>query len=143
MANVGTGTGKRGRKSEEDILNDVAAALKMLEEFEWLEESPLGRMAAVQRLAQGHYRRGIFPTASALRYLLLQAAENVVADLGAMGVYQREVRFIQAYTKGCSVADISRNLGLSREHVARTIQPRAVGLVARAFMALINSGEHS
>jgi hypothetical protein len=43
-------------------------------------------------------------------------------------------KVIQDFVQGHSVTQISRDLGLSREHVARSIQPRALGLVAFAFL---------
>ena len=39
-----------------------------------------------------------------------------------------------------SVAEISRSLGLCREHVTRSIQPKAMGLVARVFLPRANDG---
>jgi hypothetical protein len=129
---------KRGRKSEEEVLQQVASAVKNLQELEFLEDSPLVRLPAVRRLAETTYLRTMFPAAFALRLILLESVNQMVDDLGEMPNYQRELGFLQGFIRGKSVAEISRGLGLSREHVARTIQPRALNLVARVFLARAN-----
>lgn len=129
---------KRGRKSGEEVLQQVAAAMKNIQELELLEESPLTRMPAVRRLAETKYQRSMFPVAFALRLILLESVNQMLEDLEDMPNYHRELKFLQGYIQGNSVADISRGLGLSREHVARTVQPRALNLVARVFLPRAN-----
>ena len=131
---------KRGRKSGEELTHQVALALKHVQELEWLEESPLARLPAVQELAQGKYREGAVPVGTALRVLLMESAKIVVRDLSEMPGYQREIEFLNAYLSCQTIVEISRSLGLCREHVARSIQPRAIGLVARVFLARANDG---
>ena len=129
---------KRGRKSGEELTYQVALALKHVQVLEYLEESPLARLPAVRELAAGRYREAAVPTGFALRVLLLDSAKVVVQDLGQLPGYEREIRFLKGYLNGSSVAKISRGLGLSREHVARTIQRRAIGLVSTVFLARAN-----
>lgn len=125
---------KRGRKSSQEVRRQVILALKNLQELGLLEESPLVRLPGVRRLAEREYHSAIFPSAFALRSLLMDTANAVTGDLAKIPNYHREVTFIQAFVQGDSVADISRRLSLSREHVARTVQPRALNLVARVFL---------
>ncbi len=125
---------KRGRKSVEEIVRQVAHALKHMQELELLEESPLGKLGLVRELAVSEYRRTIFPVGFALRWLLSDAVDAVLHDLEQMPNYDRERKFLQGIVQGESVSQISRILGLSREHATRTIQPRALSLVARAFV---------
>jgi hypothetical protein len=131
---------KRGRKSGEELTRQVGLALKHLQELEWLEESPLARLPEVLNLAEGTYRDSALPAGFALSSLLIYAAKIVLRDLGDLPGYQREIMFLKAYLKCQSVVEISRSLGLCREHVARSIQPRAIGLVARVFFAKANDG---
>ena len=119
---------KRGRKSGQEVIRNVGSALKNLREVEFLEQSSLGRLPAVRQLAETKYRQASFATVSALRRLLLQAVRAVKQELGEMPRYKREIEFLEKYIAGDSVAEISRGLGLSREHVSRTVQPRALGL---------------
>ena len=132
---------KRGRKSGQEVIRNVGSALKNLQEVEFLEQSSLGRLPAVRQLAETKYRQASFATALALRQLLLQAVRAVMQELGEIPRYQREIEFLQRYIAGDSVAEISRGLGLCREHVSRTIRPRALGLVAKVFLAKASRSE--
>jgi hypothetical protein len=129
---------KRGRKSGDEVLQQVALALKNIQELEYLEESPLVRLPRVRRLSETKYRKAIFPVAFALRLILLESVNQMVDDLGEMPNYQRELGFLQGFIRGMSVAEISRGLGLSREHVTRDIKPKAFRLAARVFLARAN-----
>lgn len=126
---------KRGRKSGVEIRHQVALALKHVQDLEYLDDSPLARLPAVRELAEGRFQEAALPTGFALRVLLIDSAKVVSRDFGDMSRYQREIKFLKAYVNGRSVAEISRDLGLSREHVTRTIQPRVIGLVSRVFLA--------
>ena len=131
---------KRGRKSGEELTQRVALALKHVQELEYLDESTLASLPAVQRLAKEQYRDGVVPTGFALRVLLMESANIVIRDLKKLPGYQREIKFLKAYLDCQSVAEISRSLGLCREHVARSIQPRAINMVARVFLARASDG---
>lgn len=126
---------RRGRKSTNELLQEVVSAVKNLQQLDELEESPLGRLAAVRNQAEGAYRQASFPTALAIRSLVYEAADSLGHDLQDIPRYAREMRFLRAYLDGDNVTNISRTLQLTREHVARTVQPRALDLLARAFMA--------
>lgn len=125
---------KRGRRSGEEIVRQVADALKHMQELERLEESPLGKLGPVRELADKEHRHTIFPVGFALRSLLSHAVDAVLQDLEQIPNYARERRFLEGIIQGESVSEISRSIGLSREHVSRTIQPKALALVARAFI---------
>jgi hypothetical protein len=109
--------------------------VKYIQQLEVLEESPLVRLPAVRRLAETKYRRAMFPAAFALRLILQESVNQMEEDLKDTPNYQRELKFLKEFIRGSSVAEISRGLGLSREHVARTVQPRALNLVAKVFLA--------
>ena len=134
---------KRGRKSGQEIQEQVILALKNLQELGLLEESPLGRLPAVRQLAETEYKLSIFPTGFALRSSLLEAVNVVMKQFGEIPGYQREVRFIERFAEGASVTEISRELDLSREHVARTVQPKALRLVTKTFLNRTNNIVHS
>jgi hypothetical protein len=129
---------KRGRKSGEELTRQVGLALKHVQELEWLEVSPLARLPAVQNLAEEKYRESAMPAGFALRSMLVDAAKIVLRDFGELPGYQRETKFLKDYLNCRSVVEISRSLGLCREHVSRSIQPRATGLVSRVFLAKAN-----
>ena len=125
---------KRGRKTGEEVLRQVAFALKNVDKVDRLEDSPLARLSAVRQLAAQKYPESLYPAGFAVRRMLSEAVRAVINDLDALAAYNRELQFLCGYVQGQSVAAISRRLGLSREHVARTVQPRAFSLVTRAFL---------
>ena len=59
-------------------------------------------------------------------------------ELGYLRPGEREVRFLRMCDRGINITQISRALGLSREHVSRTVRPRVLALVARRFLAWAN-----
>jgi DNA-binding NarL/FixJ family response regulator len=131
---------KRGRKSSDEISHQVVEALKNLQELERLENSPLVQLRAVRQLAETNFRSSLFPGAFALRSMLLETTNALIDDLAEIPGYQRELRFLQLVIQGQTVTEISRGLGLSREHVARTVQPRAMRLMAKMFVSRANAG---
>ena len=132
---------KRGRKSGDEIARQVAHALKHMQELERLEESPLGKLGLVHDMAGKEFRHTMFPVGFALRRLLSDTVDAVLHDLEQIQNYDRERRFLQGVIKGESVSDISRSIGLSREHVTRTIQPRAISFVSRVFLNRVTRPE--
>ena len=125
---------KRGRKSSEETIQLVAMALKDFQELERLEATPLGRLSAMQRSAEGQYRDAMFPTATAVRAHMMRALETLVSSVEGVSTYQRELEVLDGLIGGKTVAEISRGMNLSREHVARTIQPRAIRLLTKVLI---------
>ena len=128
-------TKKRGRKSADEISMHLPWILRNLDELELLEECPISTLASVRRLAETSYADSMFPLAMAIRMLILESIEATSTDLGHLSAYRRECQFLKSIAKGNTVAEFSRSLGLSREHVARTVQHKAMKLLNRAFLA--------
>ena len=91
-------------------------------------------MSAIQRLAEGKYQDAMFPTANAVRAHLMRALETLARNIEGVSTYQRELELLYGLFEGKSVAEISRRMNLSREHVARTIQPRAIRLLTKVLI---------
>lgn len=125
---------KRGRKSTEETILLVAVALKEFQELERLEATPLGRMSAIQRSAEVQYRDAMFPIAIAVRTHLMRALSTLARNVAGVSTYQRELELLNGLFEGKTVAEISRRMNLSREHVARTIQPRAIRLLTKVLI---------
>ena len=134
---------KRGRKSGEEILEQVTLALRHVGDLEYLEASSLGRLPGVDLLIEERYQRALYPVGFSIRALLLGAVKAVCREFEEIPRYQREVTFLRLYARSVSVVEISQTLGLSREHVSRAIGPRAVGMVAKRFLDWANSDEIS
>lgn len=125
---------KRGRKTTEETIRLVAVALKQFQELERLDATPLGRMSAIQRSAEVQYRDAMFPIATAVRAHLMRSLETLARNIEGVSTYQRELELLYGLFEGESVAEISRRMNLSREHVARTIQPRAIRLLTKVLI---------
>ena len=126
---------KRGKKSNEEIGSFVASALKCFQELETLEDLPIGQLSAIQTLARTEFRVAMFSTAFAIRNELERALMSLKRNLGGISGYERELKLLEALMNGDSVSSISKEMGLSREHVARHIQPRAIKILTRAFLS--------
>ena len=126
---------KRGRKSADEISGYMPWTLRNLDELELLEKCPIATLTSVRKLAETSYAGCLFPLSMAIRKLILEAIDAVCRDLGNLPAYRRECQLLSCVARGGSVAEFSRGLGLSREHVARTVQPRAMKLLNRAYFA--------
>ena len=127
-------TGKGGRSSGSERPQLISLAIRHIQELEYLEESPLARLPAVHDLAYGMLKDAVIPLGLALQQFLLDSVSVVIRDFGKQAGYHRVIQFLRALVDGQPVTEISRELGLSREHVARTVQPQAVALVGRVFL---------
>ncbi len=125
---------KRGRKTTEETNQLVATAIKEFQELERLEATPLGRMSAIHRSAEGQYLDAMFPTATAVRAHLMRALKTLARNFDGISTYQRELELLNGLFEGKTVAEISRGMNLSREHVARTVQPRAIRLLTKVLI---------
>ena len=131
-------TRKRGRKSKEDIAEQMGLALRHIEDLEYLELSNFKALRGVQYLAKSKYQSTLFPVGFAVRALLEVSVHAVCHEFDQIPGYEREVRFLRMCDRGINVTHISRTLGLSREYVSRTVRPRVLALVARRFLAWAN-----
>ncbi len=125
---------KRGRKTTEETIRLVAVALKEFQEPERLEATPLGRMSVIQRSADTRFQHAIFPIATAVRAHLMKAFNTLANNVEGISTYQRELELLNGLFEGQTVAEISRRMNLSREHVSRTIQPRAIRLLTKVLI---------
>jgi len=109
-------------------------ALRHLDDRSALNQSPLARLAYIQRLAETRYRGTILARGSALKEVLLGCVDRVLALTGEEQGLQTTCEFLRLVKEGLSLTAISERLGLSREHVSRVYRRRAVELVAQEFL---------
>src|SRR5262245_44165402 len=85
-------------------------------------------------------QRQIFPLGVSLRMLLDRAVADVLTLAGTMSTsqqYHRMAIFLQLwYTEERTLTQVAKTLDLERTHVAKTIQPPALQLVASRFLVL-------
>lgn len=129
--------GPRGRPSQDDYARRVCEVMRH-DAFRLEECSALAQLPGVQALAS-RLRQSVLPTGTAIRSLLDRAAHEVetLARSQPEITAQRIATFLHIwYREGGTVVDVGYALGLSRSHVAHSVQKRACELVARRLLEL-------
>ena len=127
---------KPGPPNFEELVLRVDDALRHLEDRIELNRNPLTRLARVVTLAKRRYSGCVHPRAVALREIVRQAVDEVVAELEGEAGLEQVRKFLVLYASGSTVKGASRKLGLSREYCSRTIKKKALLLVAEKFAHL-------
>lgn len=119
----------------------VGQALRNLGDRSALNRSPLVRLAYVEKLAAERYNGRLLPRGLALHDLLLTCVKKVSVELADEPGLTRACKYLQLLIQGLSCQEISRQLGLSREHVSRVCRRKALELVTEEFLSTVrNSG---
>ena len=104
-----------------------------LHDLDWLQECDLRKLPGVQdRVRSTH----IMPQAQALRSVLTEAARHVVRDLDSVPGKSRVTAFLEKYLEGRGVAEIAKELGVSREYCSRKYRKEALALASDQFLRL-------
>jgi len=115
-------------------LSRVSYALRKLDDVSVLARSPLSRLSQVEKVARDRYDGRVLRRGFALRELLIACVEKVTSDLGGEPALSRDCQYLVLLKEGLSCRQISRQLGLSREHVSRVYRRRALELVTEEFL---------
>lgn len=127
---------KPGPPSLDDLMGRLDHALKHVDNRIELNRNPLTRLSTIARLAESRYEGRLHPRALALREIVGEAVRWVLAELDGESSLRYVHQFLTMYSSGSSVAEASRQLGLSREHCSRSIKREALRLVAQRFAEL-------
>ncbi|UCG82571.1 MAG: hypothetical protein JSW38_10295 [Dehalococcoidia bacterium] len=119
----------------------IAYALKHLGDRSILNCSPLARLAYIDRLAREQYKGHLLPRGLALHDALISCVETVLREVGNERGLVRACAYLKLLVEGRSCAEISKQIGLSREHVSRIYRKKAVELVTEEFLYTIKNGE--
>lgn len=128
--------GKRRQREAGAWEARVEYATKHLHNPIALNGSPLTRLKAVERHASSYYKQRVCASAFALRDLLKSSIDCVVEETAGEKGLLTVHRFLVLFREGHTVSEISRRLGLSREHVSRVYRKTAFRLVTVKFLAL-------
>ena len=116
-------------------MKHVEEAYSHLHDLDWLQECQLANLPEVRdRIDPGR----TIPEAQALRGLMLEAARQVIDDMGAVPDKSGVTAFLERYLVGKSVTEIAQELGVSREWVSRAYRKEALGLCGRQFVRLVS-----
>ena len=112
-------------------------ALRHLDDRSILNQSPLARLTYIQRLAQKEFKGNALVRGLALKYVLTNCIDRIIAELGTEAGLIKECEFLKMVKQGHNLSVIGKLLGLSREHITRTYKKKAVELVTQEFLYLI------
>lgn len=101
-----------------------------------LNTSPLSRTQYVQRLASEKNSDKLMPRGLALRQVITECVARICAELGDEPGLAKPCRYLDLRAKGLKCTEVAAQLGLAREHVSRTIRPRALGLLLEEFLSV-------
>jgi hypothetical protein len=121
----------------------VEHALKNLGDRSVLNRSPLARLAYVDRLAAEQYKGHLLPRGLALHDVLLACVQRICRELGEEPGLARTCRYLELLAEGLGSREISRQLGLSREHISRVYRRKALELVTDEFRSVVTNGDRA
>jgi hypothetical protein len=118
------------------MIAKVENALKNLGDRSALSRSPLARLDHVQGVAADKYSDKLMPRGLALRQVITECVVRICAELGDEPGLAKPCRYLDLRAKGLKCTEAAAQLGLTREHVSRTIRPRALGLLLEEFLSV-------
>ena len=140
MANVMSAEGITGGLKQNDRSKSwvvrVGEALRHLDDRILLNRNPLARLTYVRELAKKKYKDQYHPRGIALRETLIFCIDNIVSDMGNERGLSRPCQYLLLTRKGFSCKQISKEFGLSREHVSRVYRRRALELLSDRLRSL-------
>ena len=119
----------------------VDHALRNLGDRSILNRSPLAKLTYIERLAIEQYKGHLLPRGLALHDLLLSCIKKISKEVSSEPGLTRACNYLELLVEGLSCTEISKQLGLSREHVSRVYRKKAVELVTEEFLSTVKNGE--
>jgi hypothetical protein len=130
---------RRITTSNASMHDEIGLALKSLLDRTALNRSPLARLAFVEKAAKEQYSSRVLPRGLALRVILESCIDEVVNDLSGEPALKNQCDYLRMIKNGITCKEISRQLGLSREHVSRVCRRKAIELVTEELLIRINN----
>jgi len=115
-------------------------ALRHLDDRSVLNQSPLARLAYIQRLAKKEFQGDILIRGLALRQVLVDCIERIIEQGNSERGLHNTCEFLRLVREGMGLTAIAKTLGVSREHVTRVYKKKAVELLTRIFLSTIRDG---
>jgi hypothetical protein len=119
----------------------VEHALRHLGDRSLLNRSPLARLSFVETLSREEYDGHLLPRGLALHDILINCVERVSIELRNELGLTKACTYLKLITSGATCREISKQLGLSREHISRVYRKKAIELVTEEFLSIVNNGK--
>lgn len=117
----------------------VDHALKSIGDRSELNRSPLADIDFIGKLASQRYSGHLMPRGLALHDVLLACVNKISKELDHEPGLSHACNYLQLLVKGFSCKEISRQLGLSREHVSRVYRKKALALLIEEFQLTVSN----
>lgn len=128
---------KTHQKGFDKLVDNVAHCLRHLNDRITLNRSPLTKLTFVRKLANKYYVKHVLPRGLALHELLEFCIKRLTEELGNDPVLGRHCMYLSLVQKGLRQKQISKELGLSREHVSRVYRRKAIELLAEELLSVM------
>ena len=112
--------GRRGPRGQNDTIELLRTALRVLDDPVALQDSPLAHLPVVRSAAARTFGRRICPEGQALAALLLAALRSVADGLGDHHPVGRLARMT---AEGKTQAEVAHSLNVRPEHLSRHFKP--------------------
>lgn len=112
----------------------IEHALRHLGDRSVLNKSPLARLTYVERVSIEQYGGHLLPRGLALHDILIDCVERVSTELRNEPGLRKACTYLKLVANGANYREISKQLGLSREHVSRVYRKKAIELVTEEFI---------
>ena len=122
---------KKHQKNFDNLFINIAHFLRHLDDRTLLNKSPLAKLTFVRKLAKKYYMKNVLPHGLALHELLGYCIKKLTEELGSDPVLGRHCKYLSLVQKGLNQKKISKELGLSREHVSRVYRRKANSSIDR------------
>jgi len=119
----------------------VEHALRHLGDRSLLNRSPLARLSYIESLSAERYSGHLLPRGLALHDMLITCVERVSNELSNEPGLAKACIYLKLVTNGATCREISKQLGLSREHISRVYRKKAIELVTEEFLSMVNKGK--
>ena len=117
----------------------IEYALRHLGDRSVLNSSPLARLTYVETLASEQYSGHLLPRGLALHDMLIRCVKRVSTELSNEPGLTKACKSLELISNGATCREISKQLGLSREHISRVYRKKAIELVTEQFLYLVNN----
>lgn len=130
-----------GDSAPSDVWQErVEHALRHLGDRSVLNKSPLARLSFVETLSREEYDGHLLPRGLALHDILISCVERVSTELSNEPGLAKACTYLKLIITGANSREISKQLGLSREHISRVYRKKAIELVTEEFLSIVNNG---
>jgi hypothetical protein len=119
----------------------VEYALNNLNDRSVLNSSPLAHLTYVEKMAKEKYYSHVLPRGLALHDVLLSCVQKISSELGNEPRLARCCKYVELLSEGINCRQISKQLGIPREHVSRVYRKKAIELVTEEFLSTVNNSK--